>query len=116
MPELRSGVRRGRQAKPIEGDQKVTERRTRGRPPTTAAAKKRTNKKKTIDENIARGSAPRTTPFQANKEEAVRVLEGVKEEVGEKEMDDYDSGGGRSGDKGLAAEDEGSTAPLPEKV
>lgn len=30
-------------------------------------------------------------------------------------MDEYDSGG-RSGDKGLGAEDEGSTAPLPERV
>lgn len=40
----------------------------------------------------------------------------LEEEVGEKEvMDEYDSGG-RSGDKGLAAEDEGSTAPLPERV
>uniref|UniRef100_A0A3Q7JDB1 non-specific serine/threonine protein kinase n=1 Tax=Solanum lycopersicum TaxID=4081 RepID=A0A3Q7JDB1_SOLLC len=33
----------------------------------------------------------------------------------EKQMDEYDSGG-QSGDKGLAAEDEGSTAPLPERV
>ncbi|KAJ6924530.1 hypothetical protein NC652_017717 [Populus alba x Populus x berolinensis] len=30
-------------------------------------------------------------------------------------MDEYDSGGGRSADKGTGAEDEGSTAPLPEK-
>ena len=38
-----------------------------------------------------------------------------KEEVGEKQMDDFDSGG-RSNDKVNAGEDEGSTAPLPEKV
>ncbi|KAF2285337.1 hypothetical protein GH714_000120 [Hevea brasiliensis] len=38
-----------------------------------------------------------------------------REEVAEKTMDEYDSGG-RSGDKGPGAEDEGSTAPLPEKV
>lgn len=30
-------------------------------------------------------------------------------------MDEFDSGG-RSGDKGLGADDEGSTAPLPERV
>ncbi|KAH1107540.1 hypothetical protein J1N35_011308 [Gossypium stocksii] len=30
-------------------------------------------------------------------------------------MDEFDSGG-RSGDKGPGAEDEGSTAPLPEKM
>lgn len=35
--------------------------------------------------------------------------------VKKKTMDDYDSGG-RSGDRGAGAEDEGSTAPLPEKV
>lgn len=49
-------------------------------------------------------------------EEGIRVL---REEVGEKAMDDYDSGGGaggRSGDKGPVAEDDGSNAPLPEKV
>ncbi|KAL0330381.1 UNVERIFIED_CONTAM: Casein kinase-like protein HD16 [Sesamum radiatum] len=38
----------------------------------------------------------------------------VKAEVAEK-MDEYDSGGRGSG-KGLGAEDEGSTAPLPERV
>lgn len=40
------------------------------------------------------------------------------EEVEEKAMDDCDSGGagGRGGDQGLGPVDEGSTAPLPEKV
>lgn len=37
-----------------------------------------------------------------------------EEEVAEK-MDECDSGG-RGSDKGLGAEDEGSTAPLPERV
>lgn len=46
-------------------------------------------------------------------EEALRVL---REEVEERSMDEFDSGGGRSGDKGAAAEDDGSNAPLPEKV
>lgn len=51
-----------------------------------------------------------TTPLKDN--EKARVL---AEEVAEKKMDEYDSGG-RSADKGAGAEDEGSTAPLPEKV
>lgn len=37
-----------------------------------------------------------------------------EEEEEEEDMDEYDSG--RSGDKGAAAEDDGSAAPLPEKV
>ncbi|XP_027940145.1 casein kinase 1-like protein HD16 [Vigna unguiculata] len=41
----------------------------------------------------------------------------VSEEDKEKEMDDeFDSGGGRSPDKAAPAEDEGSTAPIPERV
>ncbi|KAK2661285.1 hypothetical protein Ddye_007818 [Dipteronia dyeriana] len=52
-----------------------------------------------------------TTPFDDDEGE-VGVL---REEVAEETMDDYDSGG-RSGDKVPGAEDEGSTAPLPEKV
>lgn len=54
-----------------------------------------------------------TRSFKSEEEEEeTRVL---RQEVGERAMDEYDSGG-RSGDKGLAAEDEGSTAPIPEKV
>ncbi|GMI77984.1 MUT9P-LIKE-KINASE 3, Arabidopsis EL1-like 1, Photoregulatory Protein Kinase 4 [Hibiscus trionum] len=49
-----------------------------------------------------------------------RVLvqrEGVeKEEVGDKAMDDFGGGGRQSNDKGNAGEDEGCTAPIPEKV
>lgn len=41
----------------------------------------------------------------------------VSEEGKEKDMDDeFDSGGGRSPDKAAPAEDEGSTAPIPERV
>jgi hypothetical protein len=47
-----------------------------------------------------------------------RELEFWGVEVEEKAMDDCDSGGagGRGGDMGLGPVDEGSTAPLPEKV
>ncbi|WVY92243.1 hypothetical protein V8G54_037757 [Vigna mungo] len=41
----------------------------------------------------------------------------VSEEGKEKDMDDeFDSGGGRSPEKAAPAEDEGSTAPIPERV
>lgn len=40
--------------------------------------------------------------------------EDIEEEASERAMDEYDSGG-HSGDKGLAADDEGA-APIPEKV
>ncbi|KAF8393432.1 hypothetical protein HHK36_021676 [Tetracentron sinense] len=109
MPELRSGVRRGRaaQAIPIEGERVIPRARRR-----------RTAKNnQPIDENIVRVSVP-TASLQAQEEERVVEEAGVggdKEEVGEKNMDDKDSGG-RSIDKALGAEDEGSTAPLPEKV
>ncbi|OVA20234.1 Protein kinase domain [Macleaya cordata] len=116
MPELRSGVRRGRAAaasaaakeNPIQVEKKVTARTRRRR-----TAK---NTQQPIDENIVRDSVP-SKSLQV-KEEEIRVLEGVgeeEEEVGEKQMEDYDSAG-RSGDKNPAAEDEGSTAPIPEKV
>ncbi|KAH9761282.1 protein kinase domain-containing protein [Citrus sinensis] len=51
-----------------------------------------------------------TTSFKEKQD--IRFL---REEVAVKKMDEYDSGG-RSADKGAGAEDEGSTAPLPEKV
>jgi hypothetical protein len=52
---------------------------------------------------------------EGGEDEEIRVL---REGGGEKAMDDCDSGGagGQSGNKGPGAEDEGSTAPLPEKV
>ncbi|XP_042498035.1 casein kinase 1-like protein HD16 isoform X2 [Macadamia integrifolia] len=113
MLELRSGVRRGRaaQPKPI-GDEKVI---------TKTRRRRTTKNKQPVDENILKGSVPTTS--QKAKEEARILKEGGVgrgvgvggEEVGEKKMDDYDSGG-RSADKAPGAEDEGSTAPLPEKV
>ncbi|XP_077209940.1 casein kinase 1-like protein HD16 isoform X1 [Tasmannia lanceolata] len=103
MPELRSGVRKGRAQKPIlqERLKPKTRRRRSGK-----------NKEPVDENNIV-------------KEEEVRVLGGggdfvdlvgeEKEEVGEKKMEDYDSGG-RSADKVQGGEEEGSTAPIPEKV
>ncbi|RVW12915.1 Casein kinase 1-like protein HD16 [Vitis vinifera] len=121
MPELRSGVRRGRahrnpNAIRIE-DESVTAVRTR---PRRAAQNRRGEV--VVDggeRDTLRGLGLQATSFE---EEEVKVLGATgggsgppREEVAEKEMDEYDSGG-RSGDKGPGAEDEGSTAPLPEKV
>lgn len=123
MPELRSGVRRGRahrnpNAIRIE-DERVTAVRTR---PRRAAQNRRGEV--VVDggeRDVLRGLGLQATSFE---EEEVKVLGATgggggsgppREEVAEKEMDEYDSGG-RSGDKGPGAEDEGSTAPLPEKV
>ncbi|XP_021847756.1 casein kinase 1-like protein HD16 [Spinacia oleracea] len=60
-------------------------------------------------------SSRKTASLKAKEAAAEEV--GVRKEIGEEEMDEYDSGGnaaGRSGDKGLN-DDDGST-PLPEKV
>lgn len=56
-----------------------------------------------------------TRSFQEQGGPERQELKLLGEGVGERAMDEYDSGG-RSADKGPAAEDEGSTTPLPEKV
>ncbi|CAK9158837.1 unnamed protein product [Ilex paraguariensis] len=142
MPQLRSGVRRGRRPtiKPDLDEPDIkkprTVRATRQRRPGGRRAvqnNNRGNNQKEVadvkgivqpvvvvddDDDENENAVKKTTSLsgqgqgEEQKEEEIRVL---KEEVGEKEMDEYDSGG-RSGDKGVGAEDEGSTAPLPEKV
>uniref|UniRef100_A0A803N862 non-specific serine/threonine protein kinase n=1 Tax=Chenopodium quinoa TaxID=63459 RepID=A0A803N862_CHEQI len=129
MPELRSGARRGRASRnptannnqeEIDG-QKVTGGRTRGRRGGVVAA---TRGNKGGNREEAKESSRKTTSLKANAaaEEGGGVGLGLGgggagEEVGEKEMDEFDSGGnavGRSGDKGL--NDDDASAPLPEKV
>ncbi|KAL6334925.1 hypothetical protein AAG906_023730 [Vitis piasezkii] len=128
MPVLRSGVRRGRpagaanqqeqrEANPIEGEAIAT--RTRRRRAAAEAPKNR--QQPAIDENlVAAGAAAQVR----GKEEDGRRLDEARvggaggaqnDEVGKKKMDDFDSGG-RSAEKAHVGEDEGSTAPLPEKV
>ena len=143
MPVLRSGVRRGRAAakqrqeepSPIEVGEAIATRTRRRRAAAAAAAaavpKTNSNRQKAqreppqqklvADEKVV--VAP-TAAKEKEKEEQYKGLKkkafevqagaGEKEEVGEKPMDD--DSGARSNDKGHAAEDEGSTAPLPEKV
>ncbi|KAK4276977.1 hypothetical protein QN277_015056 [Acacia crassicarpa] len=131
MPELRSRARRNRALhnpipNPITQSQKPTVR-TRQRRRTNAQNRENPQQKNTIgvDETnyiVSRdiGAVPetRTLGDKEGKEQGqapdakLRVL---REKGGDKAMDDYDSGG-HSPDKALAAEDEGCTAPLPEKV
>lgn len=153
MPQLRSGVRRGRRGtavnkpEPSVPEQKNKNvRNTNNNNRRAAAPAKRavrnTRQRRTGGRNNKKEEAVDEQPVgvrvgafavgdeggeNAVKETASGEREGaeekrelvnlnLQEEVGEKEiMDEYDSGG-RSGDKGLRAEDEGSTAPLPEKV
>ncbi|XP_038986299.1 casein kinase 1-like protein HD16 [Phoenix dactylifera] len=100
MPELRSGVRRGRaQPNPIvRAEKPVAGRRRR-------AVR---NRQQAVggDENVVTRSAER--------KEEIRFLEGGGE-IGERRMDEFDCGA-RSADKLPGGEDEGSTAPIPEKV
>ncbi|XP_072997215.1 casein kinase 1-like protein HD16 [Typha latifolia] len=107
MPELRSGARRGRaNPNPIATEERVTKRRRRA-----------ARSKQTCDEIVVTKSAERN--------EEIGLLEGggeigeekkdEEEGVGERKMDEFDSGA-RSADKIAGAEDEGSIAPLPEKV
>ncbi|KAK9130979.1 hypothetical protein Sjap_011466 [Stephania japonica] len=138
MPELRSGARRGRAAapqqqpaaaaaaNPIEDNEGVVAARTRRRRTVKNnnhnKQQQQQQQQQPIYENIVRGSVPEA---KAEEEEEDRGLIGVvaaaaaavgeEEGVGEKKMDDHGSAG-RSADKAPAAEDEGSAAPLPEKV
>lgn len=138
MPELRSRARRNRaldnpNPNPITPPQPQSHKpavRTRQRRRTPAQNRRNRKENNTIAAaaetndivNNDVGAFPEARRTSKDKEEEkeegqtpdapLRVL---REEVGEKAMDEYDSGG-RSADKGAGAEDEGSTAPLPEKV
>ncbi|KAL0441487.1 UNVERIFIED_CONTAM: Casein kinase-like protein HD16 [Sesamum radiatum] len=68
-----------------------------------------------VDDNIVAAAQAAAAPEVKEVEENKRVLEERREEVGEKRMDDYDSGG-KTPDKGNGGDDELASAPLPEKV
>ncbi|KAH1066444.1 hypothetical protein J1N35_031431 [Gossypium stocksii] len=144
MPVLRSGARRGRAAaqkqqqqqlpNPIEAGEAIatrTRRRQRAAEEAAAAAASplgkdnndegdNRNKKpraQGVNEKLAVAAAGEAAVREEEKNTKNRILEEEKkEEVGEKPMDEFNSGGGRGKEKGNAGEDEGSTAPLPEKV
>ena len=141
MPVLRSGARRGRAAAQKQqpnlievGEAIATRTRRRRRAAEAAAAaavaapvtnnnngdgvnKNNKQRAQRVDEKLAVAAAGEAAVRDEEKNNKNRDLqEAEKEEVGEKRMDEFNSGGGRSKDKGNAGEDEGSTAPLPEKV
>ncbi|KAJ7951723.1 putative Casein kinase [Quillaja saponaria] len=126
MPVMPSGVRRGRSAKeqkqqqrnPIEEGEAIATRTRRRRAAAAAAAAEPTKQQQlAVNENVV-------VPAKEEENKGLEVARPVrsggggggaeKEEVGEKLMDDNDSGA-RS-NKAIAGEDEGSTGPLPEKV
>lgn len=146
MPVLRSGVRRGRAKQkkdvlsPIEPEGEAIATRTRRRRKAAAAVEvvPNTNEKQLQEGNDQQpppvndkvAAAVATPEEHRVPKEGFRVRGGdefgvgevggaaggaKKEEIGEKKMDDHDSGAG-SNDKAHAVEEEGSTAPLPEKV
>lgn len=109
MPELRSGVRRGRaQAKPVvQAEQPKTRRRRTAR-----------NQQLVGENPPLRRSAERAE--EVGLEEGRGEVGGLageenQEGVGERKMNDCDSGA-RSADKVAGGEDEGNAALLPEKV
>ncbi|KAJ8561294.1 hypothetical protein K7X08_027484 [Anisodus acutangulus] len=121
MPQLRSGVRRGRRPiaaiEPEENnnnnnnnDNKRVTRRTTVARNTRQRGRK---EKKNTDNDVKEVVLP------VGEENAVKEIvigEEDKEKKKEKEMDEYERGGQSGGDKGLGADDEGSTAPLPERI
>ncbi|KAF2302013.1 hypothetical protein GH714_031333 [Hevea brasiliensis] len=106
MPDLRSRVRRNRDPSKPTSNQNPIKVTVETRQRKTAVNKRKKNSVAVDDKNNIVNLE--TTPL-------VDQTRAFREEVAEKKMDEFDSGG-RSGDKGPGAEDEGSTAPLPEKV
>ncbi|KAL9227283.1 hypothetical protein vseg_002991 [Gypsophila vaccaria] len=143
MPELRRGARRGRASRnPNPNDIEINAEefpaaavaavrtrgrrgrggagvnRGRGRRNTRQAAAVAAEEVGAAGDEQAVGGGGVERRENENENEA-RVVVGEEEEVvGEKEMDEFDSGGNavaRSGDKGLG-DDDASAGPLPEKV
>ncbi|KAF5466538.1 hypothetical protein F2P56_016457 [Juglans regia] len=128
MPVLRSGARRGRAAakqqpnpNPAEVGEAIATRTRRRRAAAEAANNTINNNKQRQHQ---RGADENVVVARAEEKEKLGLEERgggggggaeEEEEIGEKQMDDCDSGG-RSNEKVHAGEDEGSTAPLPEKV
>lgn len=114
MPELRSQARRNRAVNnpnPNHNPIKLTVQTHQRRRTAQNNNKRKEDAIASVDDKQIFLN-PETTPLKKDDEKEPKVL---REVVAEKKMDEYDSGG-RSADKGPGAEDEGSTAPLPEKV
>ncbi|KAF3963703.1 hypothetical protein ACB098_05G042700 [Castanea mollissima] len=143
MPVLRSEVRKSRARAAAEAKQNQNQRpqpkqkeprkplknrievgeaiatRTRRRSAAAAAANTNTNNNNNKKQRVGNedvGAAKAAEKKKKKEEEENRSLEKEEEEEGEKEMDDNESGG-RSNDKAHAGgDDEGSVAPIPDRV
>ncbi|XP_075505197.1 casein kinase 1-like protein HD16 [Primulina tabacum] len=133
MPVLRGGVRRGRRGKqqqqqpshndinqnpneniiPVVEENAAIATRTRRRRRAEAAAAVAVAEP--VDDKVV--AAVAAVEVREVEDQGERVLEQPEriEEVGEKLMDDYGSGG-KSADKGNAADDELAATPIPERV
>ncbi|KAJ6830957.1 casein kinase 1-like protein HD16 isoform X1 [Iris pallida] len=122
MPVLRSGARRGRanpNPDPVAPPERPRRRAAAARNRRTAAALAAAEGK---EEDLIANAGGEEEAAAAGEE--VRLLEGGgeigggredEEGIGERRMDDYDSGG-KSAGKLAGGEEEGGAAPLPEKV
>ncbi|KAJ0076027.1 hypothetical protein Patl1_33996 [Pistacia atlantica] len=130
MPVLRSGVRRGRAAAAAKAEETAEDRREgnrnivegSGEAIATRTRRRRAAAAAAVPLPVGVPKSNNNNKEKVKVDEKVVVVAEVKEaekaeeEVGEKNMDEFDSGG-RSNDKAVAGgEDEGSTAPLPEKI
>ena len=130
MPQLRSGARRGRRPAPERNKGKAARadketvpaagKRAAGNRVDPAAAGGADKEKEVLVGDCGGGGEPHVdaavkeaTSLKVG-EDNNNKLEEVGEDVEEKKMDECDSGG--NGSKGLGAEDEGSTTPIPERV
>lgn len=125
MPELRRKPRRSRVSEdpePIAHQTPVkltVTTRHRGQPAKRSVGKSIKEGKHAIDADGDRdvvnpGIGLETRLLRENKDEVVGKDKDLLQ-LGVRAMDEFDSGG-RNGDKGPVAEDEGTTTPLPEKV
>ncbi|KAE9452324.1 hypothetical protein C3L33_15775, partial [Rhododendron williamsianum] len=125
MPQLRSGPRRGRPpCKNQKNNQPIEQLKEKARAVRTRQKEEKKKEKELIvvddddvdgEKVVVKVSSPKATSLEGRKGEEKGEGEGVRVLEKEKEMDECDSGG-RTGDNGLAGEDEGTTAPLPERV
>ncbi|KAJ9546658.1 hypothetical protein OSB04_019201 [Centaurea solstitialis] len=138
MPQLRSGVRRGRPSKrPIEKtepkgveeegnkrgkNKKVVKKTEEVNPQKKGKGRGRKKAIVVVADGDGQEKNAVRTPLEEEEEKETKPELEIKEKekkeeekVVEKKMDDNDSVAA-SADKGLGAEDEGSTAPLPERV
>ncbi|KAI8568690.1 hypothetical protein RHMOL_Rhmol02G0219900 [Rhododendron molle] len=125
MPQLRSGPRRGRPpCKNQKNNQPIEQLKEKARAVRTRQKEEKKKEKELIvvddddvdgEKVVVKVSSPEATSLEGRKGEEKGEGEGVRVLEKEKEMDECDSGG-RTGDNGLAGEDEGTTAPLPERV